>query len=125
MIERRQSIAAIAATAATRTLPLRLCAVALLMTQAGCSVMSTAYERPAAPVPASYALAAADAPQSPARLPPFPQHFSEPPAAPVPASYALAAADAPQGAASLLPWQDYFADPRLRQLLDIALTNNR
>src|SRR6218665_702166 len=92
MIERRQSIAAIAATAATRTLPLRLCAVALLMTQAGCSVMSTAYERPAAPVPASYA---------------------------------LAAADAPPGAASLLPWQDYFADPRLRQLLDIALTNNR
>ncbi|ABM58002.1 efflux transporter outer membrane subunit [Verminephrobacter eiseniae] len=92
MIERRQSIAATAAIAATRTLPLRLCAVALLMTQAGCSVMTTAYERPAAPVPASYA---------------------------------LAAADAPQGAASLLPWQDYFADPRLRQLLDIALTNNR
>src|SRR6218665_16043 len=74
MIERRQSIAATAAIAATRTLPLRLCAVALLMTQAGCSVMTTAYERPAAPVPAGYPFAAPNPPPPP---PP-------PPAPPVP-----------------------------------------
>ena len=49
----------------------------------------------------------------------------ERPAAPVPANYALTSAAAVPGAANTAPWQDYFADPRLRQLIEIALDNNR
>ncbi|MDD3529232.1 MAG: multidrug transporter, partial [Gallionellaceae bacterium] len=48
------------------------------------------------------------------------------PAAPVPESFppaAAAAATAP--AADALAWRDYFADPRLRQVIDLALANNR
>ena len=49
------------------------------------------------------------------------------PAAPVPAVFPdatpAAAADVP--AADAVPWRDYFADARLRELIDLALANNR
>src|SRR3989344_1939371 len=48
----------------------------------------------------------------------------ERPAAPVPATYATTDAAAP-GTAIAAPWQDYFAEPRLRQLIEVALANNR
>ena len=48
----------------------------------------------------------------------------ERPAAPVPATYATTDAAAP-GTATAAPWQDYFAEPRLRQLIEVALANNR
>ncbi|MDM0067447.1 efflux transporter outer membrane subunit [Variovorax sp. J31P207] len=67
-------------------------AAALML--AGCSLIPT-YERPAAPVPATFPNAAA-APTAP----------GQPPAATV-------------------AWQDYFTDPRLQQLIHLALTNNR
>lgn len=67
-------------------------AAALLM--AGCSFIPT-YERPAAPVPATYS----SAPQG--------------------------AAGASAQAAAALPWQQYFTDARLQQLIGLALTNNR
>ncbi|WP_298208912.1 efflux transporter outer membrane subunit [Acidovorax sp.] len=73
-----------------RSTPLALAAAALL---AGCSFIPT-YERPAAPVPTTYAMAPATA-------------------------------GAAQSAAAAAPWQDYFADARLRQLIDVALANNR
>lgn len=73
-----------------RSTPIAMAAAALL---AGCSFIP-AYERPAAPVPATYATAQAGS--------------------------ATGRADA-----AAMPWQDYFAEPRLRQLIDIALANNR
>ncbi|NMG30384.1 AdeC/AdeK/OprM family multidrug efflux complex outer membrane factor [Aromatoleum evansii] len=48
----------------------------------------------------------------------------ERPAAPVPAAFP----DAPAGTASASEapaWRDYFADPRLRELVELALANNR
>jgi len=68
-----------------------LCSVALL---AGCSFIPT-YERPAAPVPDSYAQAAATRA----------------------ADAALVAAD--------VDWKQYFSDPRLHQLIELALEHNR
>lgn len=51
----------------------------------------------------------------------------ERPAAPVPSAYTTFGAEpaAAQGAAATVPWQDYFAEPRLRQLIEVALANNR
>ncbi len=75
-----------------------LTAVALAALLAGCSFIPT-YERPAAPVPATFG-ASADA----------------------------AAASAPKGAARAaadIDWKEYFTDPRLQSLIDIALQNNR
>ncbi len=46
----------------------------------------------------------------------------ERPAAPVPAAYASGTA---QESAAPAAWQEYFAEPRLRQLIEVALTNNR
>lgn len=48
----------------------------------------------------------------------------ERPASPLPAQWPNATT-APAGDATVLVWQDYFADPVLKQLIDIALTNNR
>ncbi|MGO4390215.1 efflux transporter outer membrane subunit [Variovorax sp. M-6] len=67
-------------------------AAALML--AGCSLIPT-YERPAAPVPATFPNAAA-APTAPGQ---------------------------PQ--ASTIAWQDYFTDPRLARLIETALANNR
>lgn len=67
-------------------------AAALML--AGCSLIPT-YERPAAPVPATFPNAAA---------------------APTAAGQPLA---------STIAWQDYFTDPRLGKLIDTALANNR
>lgn len=75
-----------------------LTAVALAALLAGCSFIPT-YERPAAPVPATFG-ASADA----------------------------ATASAPKGAARAaadIDWKEYFTDPRLQSLIDIALQNNR
>ncbi|SFF17791.1 efflux transporter outer membrane subunit [Paracidovorax wautersii] len=75
-----------------------LTAVALAALLAGCSFIPT-YERPAAPVPATFG-ASADA----------------------------AAASAPKGAARAaadIDWKEYFTDPRLQSLIGIALQNNR
>lgn len=70
-------------------------ATALLL--GGCSLMPT-YERPAAPVPATYGASAADSASAPASAP----QTLAPPA-----------------------WKDYFTDPRLQQLIALALDNNR
>jgi multidrug efflux system outer membrane protein len=49
----------------------------------------------------------------------------EPAPAPVPAAFPNAAAGTPGAAAADLPWQDYVADPALRDLIGLALKNNR
>jgi multidrug efflux system outer membrane protein len=69
--------------------------VALSAATLGACSMIPAYERPAAPVPAS-----------------FPQ------AAPAEASAAMQQAEA-------IAWRDYFADARLREVIALALQNNR
>jgi len=77
------------------SLRMRSLVVALSAATLGACSMIPAYERPAAPVPAS-----------------FPQ------AAP---SEASAAAQQAQAVA----WRDYFADARLREVIALALQNNR
>ncbi|MCK2088564.1 AdeC/AdeK/OprM family multidrug efflux complex outer membrane factor [Thauera aromatica] len=72
---------------------LRGVALALAAATLGACALIPAYERPAAPVAASF-------PQAPA------------------AASAAPAADA-------IAWRDYFADPRLRELIALALENNR
>ena len=49
------------------------------------------------------------------------------PVAPVPAQFPALSAGATQTgtAAADLPWQTFFADARLRQLIGLALDNNR
>ena len=49
----------------------------------------------------------------------------ERPAAPVPASFPLTAAAADAAQADAIVWRDYFADARLRELIALALDNNR
>jgi multidrug efflux system outer membrane protein len=74
---------------------LRTLVVAVAAALAGACSLIPAYERPAAPVPAAF-----------------------PDAAPADAGKAGVAADA-------LAWREYFADARLRELIDLALANNR
>ena len=62
---------------------------------AGCGSLIPAYQRPAAPIPATYA----------------------PETTPAAAANAEAAAD--------IEWQRFFADPRLQRLIALALENNR
>ena len=83
--------------------PAALTAVALAALLAGCSLIPT-YERPAAPVPATYGTPGAAAAASPGA------NVSE-------GANARAAAD--------IDWKEYFSDPRLQALISIALTNNR
>lgn len=64
-------------------------ALALAMALAGCMSLAPKYQRPAAPVAASYGEAAGS------------------------------------GQAATVSWHNYFADPRLRQLIELALSNNR
>ena len=73
-----------------------LTAMAGAMLLGGCINFIPAYQRPAAPVPATY----------PAELLP-----------------AAAATSAP--AAADIDWSTYFADPRLRRLIEVSLANNR
>jgi multidrug efflux system outer membrane protein len=75
----------------SRLRPLALAAVFC----GACSTMAPDYQRPAAPVPASFPHAAPTA----------------------------AAGDAPH--ADTLAWRDYFADPRLRELIALGLEHNR
>lgn len=49
----------------------------------------------------------------------------ERPAAPVPASFPGVTADSEARAVADIAWRDYFADPRLRELIELALANNR
>ncbi len=72
-------------------------ALAVLAAAAGCSFIP-AYERPAAPVAASY--------------PTMPGSGGE-------------AIETGAVSAAALPWQDFFADARLKSLIDAALVNNR
>ncbi|HJV28841.1 MAG TPA: AdeC/AdeK/OprM family multidrug efflux complex outer membrane factor [Aromatoleum sp.] len=74
---------------------LRTLTVALAATLAGACTLIPDYLRPAAPVPAAFPDAATTAP----------------------------VANAP--AAGAIAWRDYFADSRLRELIDLALQNNR
>jgi multidrug efflux system outer membrane protein len=76
-----------------------LSAVALAASLAACSTMAPHYERPAAPVAATFPAAAA---------------------APAAASAANTGV-----APARQPWQAYFQDPRLAQLIATALQNNR
>ncbi|MFB1031111.1 MAG: TolC family protein, partial [Thauera sp.] len=75
--------------------PLRALTVTLAATLLGACSMIPVFERPAAPVPAS-----------------FPQ------AAPTEASAVAPLADT-------IAWRDYFADERLREVIALALDNNR
>ncbi len=70
--------------------------LAAILTSA-CTTLIPAYQRPVAPVPAS-----------------FPQE-----------SAAAAAASATDTAADSIAWRDYFADAQLRTLIALALENNR
>ena len=72
-----------------------LLALAAALALAGCGNLIPAYQRPAAPVPATYA----------------------PEMTPAAAAGSEAAAD--------IEWQRFFADPRLRRLIALALENNR
>jgi len=74
---------------------LRLSTIALAAVLAGGCSLIPEYQRPAAPVPAVFPNAAAS----------------------------TGVAAAPQ--ADTLAWRDYFADARLRELIELALTNNR
>ncbi len=73
----------------------RLLAVGAVLLMAGCSMIPT-YERPAAPVAASY-----------------------------PAYGAAQAAPANAAPASSVAWQDFFSDARLKRLIELSLANNR
>ncbi|BAL23997.1 AdeC/AdeK/OprM family multidrug efflux complex outer membrane factor [Azoarcus sp. KH32C] len=77
---------------------LRTLTVALAATLAGaCTTLIPDYLRPAAPVPATF-----------------------------PAAFPDAGATAPAATpADAIAWRDYFADSRLRELIDLALQNNR
>ena len=76
--------------------PLRATAVALACALCACTSMAPRYERPAAPVAATF-----------------------------PAAAASAAAPSTGVAPAAQPWQAYFQDERLRQLIAAALANNR
>jgi multidrug efflux system outer membrane protein len=89
----RRATAPSAPAAASATALAVALASALLL--GGCMSFIPAYERPAAPVAASYA---------PELVP---------------------AGDAGTQAAADIAWQRYFADPRLRRLIELSLTNNR
>ena len=75
---------------------LRATVIALACALAACTSMAPHYERPAAPVAASF-----------------------------PAAAASAAAPSTGVAPAAQPWQAYFQDERLRQLIAAALANNR
>ncbi|MRR56428.1 MAG: AdeC/AdeK/OprM family multidrug efflux complex outer membrane factor [Deltaproteobacteria bacterium] len=70
----------------------------LVFSMAGCATMAPNYERPAAPVPDAW-------PQGPA--------------------YRTAVAGENGSVAADIPWQEFFIDPQLRQLIALALENNR
>ncbi|MHB1062871.1 MAG: TolC family protein, partial [Thiobacillus sp.] len=74
---------------------LRTLSVVLAATLTGACTMIPEYQRPAAPVPATFPYAAPT--ESPAALPP----------------------------ADAIAWRDYFADARLREVIALALVNNR
>ncbi|MEO7401252.1 MAG: TolC family protein, partial [Polaromonas sp.] len=74
----------------------RLLALSAALLMAGCSMIPT-YERPAAPVAASY-----------------PSYGS-----------AVQAAPADATPASSVAWQDFFLDARLKRLIELSLANNR
>jgi multidrug efflux system outer membrane protein len=73
----------------------RFVALVSALALSGCTSLIPRYERPAAPVPATYA----------AELPPASATGSEP--------------------AAEIEWQRFFTDERLKRLIDIALKNNR
>ncbi|MEN3278860.1 MAG: outer membrane protein multidrug efflux system, partial [Massilia sp.] len=73
--------------------------LAMAMTLAGCMSLAPKYERPAAPV-----------------APAFPE---------VPRSGGTALPTATTEAPANIAWQRFFADARLRQLIELALANNR
>ena len=76
----------------------RLSLMSLALLLGGCASMAPPYERPAAPVAASF----------PERRPPA----------------AAAGASATQPAADI-DWQQFFTDPRLKKLIELSLQNNR
>ena len=78
--------------------PLRTLALALATTTLGACSMIPTFERPAAPVPASF-------PQS--------------------AAVDAGPANAAQAPADTIVWRDYFVDARLREVIALALENNR
>ncbi|WP_243492032.1 efflux transporter outer membrane subunit [Massilia violaceinigra] len=77
----------------------RLTPLALALALAGCASMAPKYERPAAPVAPAFPASAFG------QAPPLAGASSE--------------------AASSIAWQRFFADARLKQLIELALANNR
>ncbi len=114
--------------------PLRTLTVALAVALASGCTMIPEYQRPAAPVPASFPVvtlpvtaetAPADAAEAvsanPAEAAPADAVEAKPAIAPE-AAPADTAATAP---ADTIAWIDYFADARLREVIALALANNR
>lgn len=94
--ERACGATPVAAAAGRARLPLRSLVVALAATTLGaCTTLIPAFERPAAPVPASF---------------PHTQPSEASAVAPL---------------ADTIAWRDYFADERLREVIALALDNNR
>ena len=75
-----------------------LSAMGAVLLLAGCSTMAPTYTRPAAPVAVAW-------PTGPA--------------------YQTAVAPSEQKPVADIPWQEYFVEPQLRQLIALALENNR
>jgi multidrug efflux system outer membrane protein len=98
---RKSSLQPVSTTKATAM------ALAIAASLGACS-LTPVYQRPALPVPGAY-------PASPANLAPSPGVAK---ATPAPAQ-----AGAPTAAD--IAWQDFFADARLRELIGLALANNR
>jgi multidrug efflux system outer membrane protein len=90
--------------------PFRTLTVALAAALAGGCTLIPSYERPAAPVPQS-----------------FPEVVlpGSPGAVPVEPVEATAADTAEAAPADTIAWQDYFADAPLREVIALALANNR
>ncbi|PPK42118.1 multidrug efflux system outer membrane protein [Trinickia symbiotica] len=96
-----------------------LIAVAVAVFAAGCS-FEPKYERPAAPVAATFPSSGVYAPK------PAPAPETLPKGLPAePATQPLSGRSANGQAAADIGWRDFFADPRLQRIIEIALANNR
>lgn len=68
----------------------------LALVLSGCSTLAPTYERPAAPIPATWPTGASYAPQQ-----------------------------AAEKTAADIPWRDFIVDPKLRSVIELALSSNR
>ncbi len=105
--------------------PLRTLSIALAASLASACTMIPEYQRPAAPIPESFPVVTPPvttegAPATAAETTPG----GETAARPADAAEATPA-DSTAPPADAIAWRDYFADPRLRDVIALALANNR